>query len=213
MPFIVGVVSQKGGVGKSTICQLVSREYAAAGWDVKIADLDTSQATCTEWKRLREQHGREPLVAVEPFGKVKQAQKHAQNYDLLIFDAPPHSTTLTLDIAQISDLLILPTGLSLADLRPAVLLGHELVKKSIPKEKIVFTLCRVGDRENEINEARDYIQEAGYTVLDGELPERTGYRRAYEHGQALTESPYPGLRERAERFAKSIVNKITAIQE
>ena len=38
MTVMIGVVSQKGGVGKSTISRLVAREYAAAGWTVKIAD-------------------------------------------------------------------------------------------------------------------------------------------------------------------------------
>src|SRR5215467_13387540 len=40
MAIIIGVVSQKGGVGKSTIARLVAREFAAQGWQVKIGDLD-----------------------------------------------------------------------------------------------------------------------------------------------------------------------------
>jgi MinD-like ATPase involved in chromosome partitioning or flagellar assembly len=39
---LIGVVSQKGGVGKSTLCHLIAREYAAGSWNVKIADLDPS---------------------------------------------------------------------------------------------------------------------------------------------------------------------------
>ncbi|MBA3922086.1 MAG: ParA family protein, partial [Nostocaceae cyanobacterium] len=53
MTLQIGVVSQKGGVGKSTIARLLAREYAAAGWDVKIADLDIAQATSTNWKQRR----------------------------------------------------------------------------------------------------------------------------------------------------------------
>ena len=45
MALVIGVVSQKGGVGKSTCARLIAREYAYAGWDVKIADLDVSQGT------------------------------------------------------------------------------------------------------------------------------------------------------------------------
>ncbi|MHC5747164.1 MAG: hypothetical protein ACYTXT_35825 [Nostoc sp.] len=42
MTVLVGVISQKrGGVGKSTLARLIAREYAA-GWDVKIADLDVA---------------------------------------------------------------------------------------------------------------------------------------------------------------------------
>jgi len=40
MALVIAVVSQKGGVGKSTCARLIAREYAQAGWNVKIADLD-----------------------------------------------------------------------------------------------------------------------------------------------------------------------------
>ena len=42
MALIIGVVSQKGGMGKSTIARLIARELAAQDWEVKIGDLDIS---------------------------------------------------------------------------------------------------------------------------------------------------------------------------
>lgn len=209
MAALIGVISQKGGVGKSTIARLVAREYAAAGWQAKIADLDISQGTSTDWKQRRERGAITPDIAVEPFGTVAQALKVAPMYDLLIFDGQPHSLAGTLEIANVSDALILPTGLSLDDLKPTVLLAHELVKHRIPSDKLTFALCRVGDRENEITEARAYIVRAGYQVLEGELPERTGYRRASDQGRAPSETMHPSLRERAERLAQSVIDFVT----
>ena len=55
MALQIGAISQKGGVGKSSIARLIAREYAVAGWDVKIADLDIAQATSTNWKQRRYQ--------------------------------------------------------------------------------------------------------------------------------------------------------------
>jgi cellulose biosynthesis protein BcsQ len=124
MAFLIGIVSQKGGVGKSTCARLIAREYANAGWVVKIADLDVSQGTSTEWKRRRDAHGIQPEVAVEPFRTVEQALRVAPHYDLLVFDAPPHSMAGTKEIARASDLILLPTGLNLDDLRPTVLAGR-----------------------------------------------------------------------------------------
>ncbi len=158
---VVGMVSQKGGVGKSTIARLIAREYANAGWRVKIADLDISQGTSTDWKKRREQNGLEPEIAVEPFRTVSQAMKVRNIYDIVIFDGPPHSMSGTLDIAKVSTLTILSTGLLLDDLRPSIILAHELVVNGTPTENILFILCRVGDRKNEIEEARKYIQKAG----------------------------------------------------
>lgn len=208
MALMIGMVSQKGGVGKSTLARLLAREYAQSGWRVKIADLDISQGTSTDWKQRREQGSLEPEVAVEPFRTVAQAIKVAEMYDLIVFDGPPHSMSGTLEIGKASALTILPTGLSLDDLRPSVMLAHELVDKGIPPRKILFTLCRVGDRENEIEEARTYIKRAGYDCAAGSLPEKTGYRRASDEGKALSEVIYPSLKERAEEVAQSLIDRI-----
>ncbi len=210
MATLVGVVSQKGGVGKSTLARLVAREYAAAGWRVKIADLDISQGTSTDWKQRRERAGVKPEVAVEPFGAVAQALKVAPTYDLLVFDGQPHSMAGTLEIANASDAVILPTGLSLDDLKPSVLLAHELVGHGVSVDKLAFVLCRVGDRSAEIVEARAYVGRAGYKALEGELPERTGYRRASDQGRALSETVHSSLRERAERVAQGVIDFVSA---
>ena len=172
MALIIATVSQKGGVGKSTLARLVARKYANAGWDVKIADLDIGQGTSFNWQSRRLQHAVKPVIAVERFGTVEQALKVAEHVDLLILDGPPHSTAGTLRIAQAADFVLLPTGLSLDDMQPSVLLAHELVKKRIPKAKIAFALCRVGESDTEISEARQYIGEAGYKLLSGSIPEK-----------------------------------------
>jgi chromosome partitioning protein len=85
---IVGIVSQKGGVGKSTIARLLAREYANAGWQAKIADLDIAQGTSFSWQARRLRNDIKPVVAVERFGTVEQALRLAEHYDLLILDGP-----------------------------------------------------------------------------------------------------------------------------
>lgn len=209
MTLLVGVISQKGGVSKSTIARLIAREYAAAGWDVKIADLDISQATSTDWKQRREVNGIQPEIAVEQFRTVSQALKHADVYDIVILDGAPHSTQSSLEIARASDLVVLPTGLSLDDLKPSVLLAHELVNAKIPTDKIVFVLCRVGDRENEIEEARSYIRKAGYDTVAGSIPEKTAYRQASDNGRALSEVTFPTLKQRAEQVVQGIIDLLS----
>jgi chromosome partitioning protein len=212
MTVMIGMVSQKGGVGKSTLSRLVAREYAAAGWEVKIADLDISQGTSTDWKQRREQHRLQPEVAVEPFRTVGQALKVASLYDLLVFDGPPHSMAGTLEIARASNFVVLPSGLSLDDLKPTMLLAHELVEAGIDTDRIVVALCRVGDRENEIEEARAYIRKAGYACLKGSLPEKTAYRRASDEGRAVSEVTFPTLRERAEEITQNVIDRIGELE-
>lgn len=213
MTFYIGVVSQKGGVGKSTVCRLVSTVYAFSGWKVKIADTDTKQGTCADWKRRREDNGYEPMVFVEPFRRIEDAVKNSDGFDMMIFDGAPHSSESTATIARHSDLILLPTSDSIDSLRPSVLLAHELIKKGTPRNNIAFVLSMISDSEILIQEARDYIAQAGYDILEGEIPVRTGYVRAHEIGKSLSEASHPSLREKAEKLAASIVQKASQIQE
>jgi chromosome partitioning protein len=211
MAFIVAMVSQKGGVGKSTLARILASVFAALGWNVKIGDLDISQATSFNWRTRRLQNKIEPDVPVEQFGTVDKALALADQYDMLILDGAPHSTSATRSIAQASHLTVIPTGLSLDDLPPAVVLAHDLVKQGVAREKIVFALCKVGESATEIEEARAYLDQAGYDILPGAIPEKTGYRRATDEGRALTETRYETLNHRAEELAQGIVDRISQL--
>jgi chromosome partitioning protein len=211
MAFIVAMVSQKGGVSKSTLARLLACEFAAQGWNVKIGDLDISQSTSFQWRTRRLQSKIEPDVPVEQFGTVEKALAIADQYDLLVLDGAPHSTSATRSLALASHLTVIPTGLSLDDLPPAVVLAHDLVKQGIPRQKIVFALCRAGDSALEIEEARAYLRETGFDILPGALPEKTAYRRATDEGRALTETRYKTLNRRAEELAQGMVDRISQL--
>jgi len=210
---IVGMVSQKGGVGKSTLARLLAREFAVQDWRVKIADLDISQGTSFHWRSRRLANNIEPDIAIEQFGRVDQALKIASQYDLLIFDGAPHSTLATREIAAASNLTVIPTGLAVDDLQPSVTLAHGLLKHGIPPGQIVFGLCRVGSSQSEIEDARNYLAEAGYAVLPGALPDQVAYRRASDEGRALTETRFATLNERAEELAQGMVNRISQLSK
>lgn len=212
MATIIGFVSQKGGVGKSTLSRLIAREYSSAGWTVKIADLDVAQGTSFNWQARRLQHQVMPDIPVERFRSVQLALKVAQHYDLLVLDGPPQASEATLQIARAGDLVVIPTGLSLDDLEPGVLLAHELVSRGVAPTKIAFVLCRVGESQAEIADARQYIAQAGYRVLAGYLPERVAYRRAADEGCALTETRFPSLNAKADELAQGIVDLLADLE-
>jgi chromosome partitioning protein len=207
MALVIGVVAQKGGVGKSTLARLIAREYAANGWTVKLADLDLNQGTSTRWNQRRLQQGVQPEISVEQFRSVQTALKAGERFDLVVFDGAPHASKQTLEIALSSALVILPTGTALDDLEPTVRLAQEL-KDHIPAKRIAIALCRVGDSEAELAEAGQYLKETGYFCFSGFLPERTGYRRASDLGRAATETTFPSLNRKADELAQSVVDRI-----
>ena len=207
MAQIVGFISQKGGVGKSTLARGLSREAAASGLNVKLADLDTQQGTSVDWYRRRLDSGATPVFSVESFKTASQALRLAGQFDLLLLDGPARASTATLEIARAANLVVQPSGASIDDLRPAVLVFHELIKAGIPKSRLVFALCRMGTDAEEA-EARAYVSQAGYTALEGALPERPSYRQASNVGLSITETRYPQLNQRADKLIQSMVDKL-----
>lgn len=209
MVSIVAFVSQKGGVGKSTLSRALAREAAVAGLNVKVADLDTQQGTSVDWHRQRLQAGIEPTVSVEAFATAAKAIAVAGRYDLLIIDGPARTSSATLDIAKVASLVVQPTGASLDDLRPAVREFHALTKAGIPTSRLTFALNRIGTDAEEA-EARAYLGEAGYAVLAGCLVERPAYRQAQNAGHAVTETRFAKLNSRADALIQSLIDKATA---
>jgi len=116
-----------------------------------------------------------------------------------------------LEIAKVSTLVILPTGTALDDLEPAVQLANGLIEKKMQKERIAMAFCRVGNSDVELAEARAYVNSSGYFLLKGEMPERTGYRRASDTGHAATETAFPTLNKRADEIVQSVVDRIGEI--
>ncbi len=120
----IAFISQKGGVGKSTLARAVACDAFKSGLSVKLADLDIQQGTVTEWHRQRLNNGYEPVGSVELFSKASLAVEAAGNHDLLIIDGAPRASSGTLDTAQQADLIILPTCASRDDLVPAIKLAY-----------------------------------------------------------------------------------------
>ena len=207
MATVIAFVSQKGGVGKSTLSRGLAREAAKSGLAVKIADLDTQQGTSVEWHRRRLNEGVEPVVSVEGYKTADQALLQAAHYDLLIIDAPARASEGTQKIAERAQLVVQPTNPALDDLGPAVRLFHELTKAGIPKSRLVFALNHVLTETEEVS-AREYLREAGYAVLQGYIPSKTSYRDAQNHGRAITETRYGALNEKADALIQSLINLV-----
>ena len=204
---VVAFISQKGGVGKSTLSRGLAREAAKSGLAVKICDLDTQQDTSVEWHRRRLDEGVEPAISVEPYKTADQALAQVVHYDLLIIDAPARASEGTQKIAKRASLVVQPTNPALDDLGPAVLLFHELLKSGIPRARLVFALNHVlTDAEEQA--AREYLRKAGYEVLSGFLPAKTSYREAQNHGRSITETSDDALNAKADGLIQSLINKV-----
>jgi len=209
MPAVIAFVSQKGGVGKTTLARALAAVCSHAGLDVILGDLDPRQQTLVHWQQARTAHRVSPGLSVEAFKDAADAER-AGPCDLLILDTPGGVNDDTLAVAHMAHLVVQPTGPTLDDLHPTVLLFHELVAAGIPKSHLVVALCRVLD-EDEEEAARAYLEEAGYEVLDGSIPESITYRVAHNRGRSLTETDEQAFNARADALIEELLTKVAAI--
>ena len=210
MPVTVGIVSQKGGVGKSTLARTLATMAAAGGIRVLLADLDPQQATALRWEKTRaEQQQANALLTVKGFGTAGQALAAGTGYELLVIDGPARASRGTLEIAEHAHLVVVPSGGSVDDLHPTVLLLHEFAQQGIEKGRVVVLLSRILDQGEEEN-ARAYIKRAGYEVMPGCIREKVGYRDALNRGLALNEALQPALKKDAVEVIESVIKRVTA---
>ncbi len=203
----IGLVSQKGGVSKSSLARAIAVTAAAGGLSVKIADLDIGQGSTVDWHKDRMRSGLTPEVAVQLHKSPGEAITAANGTDVLIFDGPAKADAETLEIARAADLVVQPTGASLDDLRPAVRVFNALVKRGVPSSRLLYVLSRIST-DAEARAARDYLTDAGYAVSAGYLPERAAYRAAQDTGRALVEVRIKSLKVAAEEVVQAVIDAI-----
>jgi chromosome partitioning protein len=204
---VIGVLSQKGGVGKSTLCQLIAREAAAQGKAAKILDFDVKQMSSVDWVRERLQRDLEPEIEAEPTKNITKALKQNRDYDIILLDGAPGSPKRTDEMVPECDVIVLPTGASRADLVPTIALARRIAQARPAAGAPLFALCRVATPA-EAADARAAIEAAGFATLEGELIERPGYRAAQNIGRSASETAFRSLNTRAKALARAILDRV-----
>jgi chromosome partitioning protein len=207
MPLTISVVSQKGGVGKSALARALAVLVGRGGMNMLLADLDFQQSTAAEWAKLRDAHALTPSIPVRRFRSADDALIAGAAADVLIIDGPARASAGTLELARQSDLVVQPSGCGLDDLRPAVLLFHELLAAGIGREGLIVTLSRTGG-DIEEGAARRYLAKAKYHVAEASIPEHAAYREAMNRGAALMETSDRKLNVRAQAVLDELLKRV-----
>jgi chromosome partitioning protein len=202
---IASFVGQKGGVGKSTLARVLAVAAARQNYKVLLGDFDLEQLSCIEWSATRLRNGIEPDIEARAFKSLKKLRKSVEGFDLVVVDARGLADELTTDIGQESDVVFLPTGTSMDDLRPTLALARRLSKSRKAGNKIVIVLSKVGKSKRLLDIAIAVIEESGFEVLDNIWPERDGFQADLDIGKAGSETHNPYLREAAELIEADLI--------
>ncbi|MGL4507610.1 MAG: hypothetical protein ACRCUF_17955, partial [Aeromonas sobria] len=136
------------------------------------------------------------------------------DYDMIIVDGAPHATDATVTFAKQADLILIPTGTAIDDLKPAVVLATQLVAvHGVERERIRFVLNHCSRNKRETSQAIEAILGSGLKVLGAFLNESPCYRTAMDAGLAPNEVPYFIPKNRAEHLAESIADALQATLE
>src|ERR1700685_2307851 len=159
-PTTAAFVSQKGGVGKSALARLLAVGAIHRGRKTLLADFDLDQLTCVEWGALRLRAGLEPEVDARAFKRLKKLRREGGVAHFLVADTRGLADDLSPEIAEDSDVVFLPTGVTGDDLRPTLSLARKLARRGA-EGRLVIILSKVGRSESQFGRAVETIEEAG----------------------------------------------------
>ena len=193
---VLSIISQKGGVGKTTLATALAVAAEKDGKQAALFDLDDQASACF-WSDIREA----PTPAVKDVKVVRlpiylQSMREA-GCDLVIIDCPPVHKDIALEAAAPSDFVLIPTKPDLLDIRSMQMTVSLLSKLNKPSA-VLLTFCPPAGPE--VPAARDAVMQIGSRLCPIEIGLRKSYARAQQTGLTAQEFE-PGGKAAAEIVA------------
>jgi chromosome partitioning protein len=145
----------------------------------------------------------EPEIDTRAFKSLKKLRKDHDSIDFIVADTRGLADELSTEIAEDSDVVFLPTGVSQDDLRPTLALARKVARRGA-EGRLVVVLSKVGRSEAQFTKAVELIEDAGLELLSEHWPQRDGFQTDLDAGRAGREARNPYLREIAERMEEAL---------
>lgn len=185
---IIGLLNQKGGVGKTTLSVNLAASLARTGARVLLIDADP-QGSALDWAAAREE---ESLFSVIGFPRAtlhKEIEKIGQGYDHVIIDGPPRVTELARSAILASDVVLIPVQPSPYDIWSV----DEIVKLTEEarvyrdNQKVVFVINRKIANTVIGRDVREALANYAVPTLNGAVTQRVIFAEAVAQGRAVYE--------------------------
>ena len=173
----VAIVSQKGGVGKTSLALNLAVAAELAGHAALIVDLDP-QASAAAWSESRE--AKAPVVVSAQPARLAEVLATGREHGaaLCLIDTAPHAEAPALAAARAADLVLVPCRASILDLR-AVTASQTIAQ--LAGTPAAAVLCGVPARGTLADEAQNALVAHGLPVA----PVRIGHRAAFVHAATV----------------------------
>ncbi|MBE8182376.1 MAG: AAA family ATPase [Candidatus Portiera sp.] len=189
---IISLVSQKGGVGKSTIATNLAGGYACNGLSVMLVDADP-QKTSYRWAKDRKEEKLPEVASRQAKGDIApMLSSFAQDYQIVLADTPGRDSKEMISGLSVADIAIMPLYPSQPDMDTieTLVINIAAAKKVNSNLKAYILLTRVAThpKNTEKDVALDIIK--GYKTLAAAktlIHDRKGYRDAISEGRCVIE--------------------------
>jgi chromosome partitioning protein len=185
---VIGVLSRKGGVGKTTLATHLVVMAELAGRRGLLIDTDP-QRSATAWWRLRDADSPQ-LVETTP-GELKDVLEAAveDGVEVAVVDARPSVEADVTMVATLSDLVVVPTRPAVFDLR-AIIATLDTVQTAAKRALIVLNGCpppRGAGEASVVVDARRALSAFGVPVAPVAIIHRSAFPAAALAGLAAVE--------------------------
>ncbi len=182
---ILSLVSQKGGVGKTTIAMNLAVLAEQRGYATVVFDLDP-QASITKWKDKRGPETPPDVVPAQQ-GRLKTllASAQKQGAQLVIIDTAGSADSAALAAAEVADLILVPArpnGLDLDAVETTVRVAMQHAKRPF-----YVVLTQTPSQAAIAEEAAEVIEGAGVAVCPIRIGSRLDFRHPTPDGKAAVE--------------------------
>lgn len=180
---VLSIVSQKGGVGKTTLATALAVQGVRAGKKAVVFDLDP-QASATFWGDTR--GGDDLAITALPPARLQHVLGAAREHgaDLVVIDTPPFSKDIAYEAAQHADFVLVPARPAVLDVM-AMKRTLDLVKHYGRPHAVVLTFCPPAGKD--ADDAAEVVAQLGAELCPVRVGNRVAFSRAQQTGKAAQE--------------------------
>lgn len=183
--FVISVLNQKGGVGKTTTSLNLARAFQLMGYEVALVDSDP-QGSARDWKAINEENPI-PVFAIDR-PTIHTDVKNLSNMDIVIVDGAPSLKDMSVSAIKAANLIIIPCQPSPLDLWAASALV-DMVKQRIEltdgELKAAFLVNRKKGNTKLGKDVASVLHGYELDVLDSAVSESIDYATCVMEGKTI----------------------------
>jgi chromosome partitioning protein len=188
---IIGVLNQKGGVGKTTLALHLAGEWALRGQRVTLIDADP-QGSALDWSQQRARTNVSRLFGVVGLARDtlhREAAEIARTADHVVIDGPPRIAGLMRSALLAADLVLIPVQPSPLDGWASAEMLSLLREARIYRPQLIarFVLNRCGVRTVIARETAETLADHDPPVLFSTIGQRVVFADAAQSGRLVFE--------------------------